>query len=156
MLAMMTLRNWHTCAYVCVHAHTCAYVCVHAHTCVYVCVHAQTYVYVCVHAHTCVCHHQSISGEDVVAIRAGAMHTVVLCANGTLMSWGCNDDKALGRPTPRPAPEDGDDDDEKEEREEDENAVDENTPGQSIGRSSLLCGRSLLWIATKITSIPYG
>ena len=34
---------------------------------------------------------------DVVAVFAGGMHCIALTQDGQLWSWGCNDEKALGR-----------------------------------------------------------
>lgn len=35
--------------------------------------------------------------KPIVHIACGGMHTVALASNGVLLSWGCNDDGALGR-----------------------------------------------------------
>ena len=35
--------------------------------------------------------------KPIVQIACGGMHTVALASNGVLLSWGCNDDGALGR-----------------------------------------------------------
>jgi len=34
----------------------------------------------------------------VAKLVCGGMHTVVLATNGTVWTWGCNDEGALGRP----------------------------------------------------------
>lgn len=36
-------------------------------------------------------------GKNVVSVAAGGAHTLALDGNGTVYSWGCNDDGALGR-----------------------------------------------------------
>ena len=35
--------------------------------------------------------------RPIVQIACGGMHTIALADNGVLLSWGCNDDGALGR-----------------------------------------------------------
>ncbi|KAJ3043219.1 Regulator of chromosome condensation [Rhizophlyctis rosea] len=40
---------------------------------------------------------KTIKDEDIVAVFAGGLHSVALTKEGKLWSWGCNDDKALGR-----------------------------------------------------------
>ena len=39
----------------------------------------------------------SLSAQGIVSIACGGMHTVALASNGILLSWGNNDDGALGR-----------------------------------------------------------
>jgi len=38
-----------------------------------------------------------LEDENVVAVRAGGMHTVALTDSGRVYTWGCNDEGALGR-----------------------------------------------------------
>lgn len=38
-----------------------------------------------------------IKGEDICAVAAGGLHTVALTSAGHILSFGCNDDEALGR-----------------------------------------------------------
>jgi alpha-tubulin suppressor-like RCC1 family protein len=38
----------------------------------------------------------ALAGKDVVAIAAGAYHSLALCSDGTLVAWGFNDDGELG------------------------------------------------------------
>ncbi|KAJ1731446.1 hypothetical protein LPJ61_002531 [Coemansia biformis] len=38
-----------------------------------------------------------IAGEAIVDVVCGGLHTMALAADGRLYSWGCNDQKALGR-----------------------------------------------------------
>ncbi|KAJ3261372.1 Regulator of chromosome condensation [Boothiomyces macroporosus] len=49
---------------------------------------------------------------EIVSVVAGGMHTIALSAKGKLYSWGCNDQKALGRSgeESEPAPVEGLDD----------------------------------------------
>lgn len=35
--------------------------------------------------------------KSIVKVSCGGMHTLALASNGTVYSWGCNDDGALGR-----------------------------------------------------------
>ena len=35
--------------------------------------------------------------KPIIQIACGGMHTIALASNGVLLSWGCNDDGALGR-----------------------------------------------------------
>ena len=37
---------------------------------------------------------------SIIKLLCGGMHTVALSSNGVPYSWGCNDDKALGRDGP--------------------------------------------------------
>ncbi|KAJ2600790.1 hypothetical protein H4R99_003213 [Coemansia sp. RSA 1722] len=39
----------------------------------------------------------ALDGESIVDIVSGGLHTMALTADGRLFSWGCNDQKALGR-----------------------------------------------------------
>ncbi|KAJ2786941.1 hypothetical protein GGI15_001102 [Coemansia interrupta] len=39
----------------------------------------------------------ALAGEHVVAVACGGLHTMALTAAGRLWSWGCNDQRALGR-----------------------------------------------------------
>ncbi|KAJ2372329.1 hypothetical protein GGI05_007652, partial [Coemansia sp. RSA 2603] len=39
----------------------------------------------------------ALGGEHVVAVACGGLHTMALTAAGRLWSWGCNDQRALGR-----------------------------------------------------------
>ncbi|KAA0154546.1 hypothetical protein FNF29_02423 [Cafeteria roenbergensis] len=41
---------------------------------------------------------KQMAGRRVVQVAAGALHTLVLTEGGAVWSWGCNDDKVLGRP----------------------------------------------------------
>lgn len=53
---------------------------------------------------------QLAGSHDLVDVRCGAMHTAALDKDGRVLTWGCNDDGALGRkeycrrPTPVPLP----------------------------------------------------
>lgn len=38
-----------------------------------------------------------IPARSIVKIVCGGMHTVALASNGTVWTWGCNDEGALGR-----------------------------------------------------------
>ncbi|PVU90658.1 hypothetical protein BB559_000990 [Furculomyces boomerangus] len=38
-----------------------------------------------------------LGGEEVVDVQSGGLHTIALCKSGKVWSWGCNDQKALGR-----------------------------------------------------------
>eukprot|EP00455_Lapot_gusevi_P028562 TRINITY_DN3051_c0_g2_i4.p1 TRINITY_DN3051_c0_g2~~TRINITY_DN3051_c0_g2_i4.p1 ORF type:complete len:430 (+),score=147.97 TRINITY_DN3051_c0_g2_i4:52-1341(+) len=40
---------------------------------------------------------KTFEGKDVVAVAAGALHNAAVLSNGQLWTWGCNDEKALGR-----------------------------------------------------------
>ena len=37
------------------------------------------------------------AAKSIIKVSCGGMHTLALASNGTLYSWGCNDDGALGR-----------------------------------------------------------
>lgn len=39
-----------------------------------------------------------IPARSIVKLVCGGMHTVALASNGTVWTWGCNDEGALGRP----------------------------------------------------------
>jgi regulator of chromosome condensation len=38
-----------------------------------------------------------MGGPKIIKIVCGGMHTVALSTEGKVYTWGCNDDKALGR-----------------------------------------------------------
>jgi len=38
-----------------------------------------------------------IPARSIVKLTCGGMHTVALASNGTVWTWGCNDEGALGR-----------------------------------------------------------
>ena len=42
--------------------------------------------------------------RPIVKLTCGGMHTLALADNGVLLSWGCNDDGALGRSGPENRP----------------------------------------------------
>lgn len=39
-----------------------------------------------------------IASRSIIKIVCGGMHTVALASNGSIWTWGCNDEGALGRP----------------------------------------------------------
>ncbi|KAI9217785.1 regulator of chromosome condensation 1/beta-lactamase-inhibitor protein II [Blastocladiella britannica] len=43
---------------------------------------------------------KAIKDQRVVHVACGGMHSLALCENGKVFSWGCNDDGALGREVP--------------------------------------------------------
>lgn len=52
---------------------------------------------------------KSLIGKNIISVVSGSLHNLALSADGTVYSWGCNDDGALGRsgeenvPLPIPA-----------------------------------------------------
>ena len=42
--------------------------------------------------------------KPIISITCGGMHTLALSSNGIVLSWGCNDDGALGRSGPENTP----------------------------------------------------
>lgn len=41
---------------------------------------------------------KTLLGKEVVVVSSGALHNAAVCRDGTLYTWGCEDDGALGRP----------------------------------------------------------
>ena len=39
-----------------------------------------------------------IPARSIIKVVCGGMHTVALASNGSVWTWGCNDEGALGRP----------------------------------------------------------
>jgi|APSaa5957512535_1039671.scaffolds.fasta_scaffold35965_4 hypothetical protein len=46
----------------------------------------------------------AIPARSIVKIICGGMHTVALASNGSVYSWGCNDEGAIGRTGPENTP----------------------------------------------------
>jgi hypothetical protein len=38
-----------------------------------------------------------VADQDIVYISAGALHNAIINKDGAVLTWGCNDDFALGR-----------------------------------------------------------
>lgn len=47
---------------------------------------------------------KEIYAKSIIKISCGGLHTVALCSDGVLFSWGNNDDGALGRTGPENTP----------------------------------------------------
>lgn len=46
----------------------------------------------------------SLPAREIVKIVCGGMHTVALATDGSVYTWGCNDESALGREGPENVP----------------------------------------------------